>query len=286
MTRITLLTSLCLLPAALGAAEPTAGLPRPARAVHRGARGGRLLDAAAGDEPRDHGAVRFPEVRRDRTHRQLRQGRQADAGPVPRHALRRLGRVQGDRRRGLHAGPAPRSGTGQVPGRPDRQDRRGPGTGRLPVHGPHDRPQVPRGFLRPQTLVESGRQPRTVQRGPHVRGGRRPFPGHRQTLAAGRGPEERRPDLPDVRPRRGPTARNRPDTRKSRSAWSSCTASPATASIWIRPSSSWTPAGVPKAIACGARASRTTSRSSSRTRPSATPSGPATCTPAWPTWPR
>ena len=84
----------------------------------------------------------------------------------------------------------------------------------------------------------------------------------------------------------GKACRNRPATRRSRSAWSSSTAPPATGSIWSRPSSSATSAAAPKRTSCAALTSRTTSRSSSRTKPSATPCAPAISTPAWPTWRR
>ena len=59
------------------------------------------------------------------------------------------------------------------------------------------------GHVRPGALVAAGRQPRALQRRPPVRSGRGAFPGHRQAHAAGRGHEERRLALQDLRPRPG-----------------------------------------------------------------------------------
>ena len=153
---------------------------------------------------------------------------QAEGGEVPRHLLQRLGRLQGDRRGRLRPGDPARSGTRQVPRRPDRQDRRRPGAGRLPLHRPHALRTRLHAARREGAVVRPGQRARAVLRRAHVRGRRRPLSRHRQThrsstwrsrtptWCAASSAATRRPI---------PTA-----TRRSRSAWSSSTASPATRS--------------------------------------------------------
>ena len=55
-------------------------------------------------------------------------------------SLRRHRRLQGDRGRRLHAARPSRSEARRLRRRPDRQDRRGAGAGRLPLHDAHHRP--------------------------------------------------------------------------------------------------------------------------------------------------
>ena len=56
----------------------------------------------------------------------------------------------------LFAPDASRPGARQAAGRRDRENRRGPGARRLPVHGPHDRPgPSPAGHRRPRLVEET-----------------------------------------------------------------------------------------------------------------------------------
>ena len=102
----------------------------------------------------------------------------------------------------------------------------GPGARRLSLHDADDRSGGSRRRAWARALVEPARQPRTLQRRPYVRGGRRPLPGHRQADLARHRREERRPLAPTFGT--GPARARLPATRKSRSAWPSSTASPAT----------------------------------------------------------
>ncbi|MEZ4581995.1 MAG: glycoside hydrolase family 127 protein [Caldilineaceae bacterium] len=84
-------------------------------------------------------------------------------------------------------------------------------------------------------LVQSARQPRALQRGPHVRGRGRPLRGHGQAHVSGHRAEECRPGRQVF----GRTpATMCPATRRSRSGWCDSTVSPATSAICARPSSS------------------------------------------------
>ena len=120
-----------------------------------------------------------------------------------------------------------------------------------------------------------------VQRGTHVRSGRRPLPGDGKRTFLNVAIKNANLVCSVFGPGRNP---NPCGIRKSRSAWSSSTGPPATRNTCKWPSSSLTPAGEPRDASSSATTARTTNRSSSRPKLSATPFGPDTCMPVWPTW--
>ena len=89
--------------------------------------------------------VRVRQERGDGTRRQFRARRGGAAGPsagrpqAARLSVRRHRHLQGARGRQLHAERQAGSEALRLSRRPDRDDRRGTGEGRLPVHDAHDR---------------------------------------------------------------------------------------------------------------------------------------------------
>ena len=119
--------------------------------------------------------------------------------PAIRSTIRRL---QGDRRRGLHAERPSRSEARCLRRRPDREDRGGAGAGRLPLHDAHHQPAEAARVGRAGALgARARRQPRALQPRAPVRGGDRASSRHRQAIAARRRREGRRPAGADVRSR-------------------------------------------------------------------------------------
>ena len=168
---------------------------------------GRLLGAPARDQSDGFHPLRPPDERGDRPRRQLPQSRpphdRAPHGP-PLQRFRRL-QVHGSGR--LRPPPAARPGPREDPRRPHRPHRPGPGTRRLSLHDADERPRPSGPRLRPRALVEPARQPRALQRRPHVRGGRRPLPGHWQAHLPCDRREERHAHPPHLRHRPRPAAR-------------------------------------------------------------------------------
>ena len=142
------------------------------------------------------------------------RGEAARGQVAARLSLRRHRRLQGDRRRLLHAERPARSEAGGVPRRPDREDRRRAGEGRLPLHHPHHRPcePAPLGGQRALDPGEGG-QPRALRPRPPLRGGRGALPGHRQADSARHRAPHRRSARPDVRPRQAVDLARPPDHR-------------------------------------------------------------------------
>ncbi|MCK7480197.1 MAG: hypothetical protein M0C28_25245 [Candidatus Moduliflexus flocculans] len=127
----------------------------------------------------------------------------APQGP-PLQRFRRL-QVHGGGR--LRPPPAARPGPREDTRRPHRPHRPGPGARRLSLHDADERPRPSGPRLRPRALVEPARQPRALQRRPHVRGGRRPLPGHGQAHLPRDRREERRAPPPHLRHRPRPAPR-------------------------------------------------------------------------------
>ena len=98
---------------------------------------------------------------------------------------------------------APRPAARRLPRPADLVHRGGAGARRLPLHAAHHRPEEHAAAHRPDALLVPRAEPRAVQRRPHVRGGGRALPGHRQALVPRRRDQERRPRLPHLRSRAG-----------------------------------------------------------------------------------
>ena len=135
-------------------------------------------------------------------------------------------------------------------------------------------------------MLEHGRQPRALQRRPPLRGRRRPLPGDRQARRSSTSPS-RTPTCSARTFGPGKQLASRPATRRSRSAWSSSTASPAT-QRYLDLAKFFLDVRGPGGHATRAAAYNQRPQAGRRAgpRPSATPCAPPTCTPAWPTSPR
>ena len=268
----------------------TPRLPGEAGALHRGALQRRVLAAAHRDQPHGDDPVRLREVRGDASASTTSSGRppssaarrskdkappgypfdDTDVYKVIEGAAYTLSVKPGPEARGL-------------PRRPDREDRRRAGEGRLPLHDADDRPREPAPLGGEGALgAGEGGQPRALQPGPPLRGGGGALPGHRQADAARRGAADGGPARPDVRAGQAVDLARAPDHRDG----------PGQALPGHRrralPGAREVPAGRARArTAPRARAASTTSRTRrwwTRARRSATPCARPTCTPAWPTW--
>ena len=169
----------------------------------------------------------FKQCELTRTCRYLRPGGESAQGRAAREPqsaglpVRRHRRLQGDRRRVVHAQRQPRPQARCLRGRSDREDCRGAGEGRISLHHANDQPAEPASLGRYGTLgARTRRQPRAVQPRPPVRGRRRALPGDRQAHAARRRDSSRRP----ARRRRSAraSAASGPAIRSPRWAWSRC----------------------------------------------------------------
>ena len=180
--------------------------------------------------------VGVPAVRADAARLSLRaRGQGAARRAARRHAAARLSvrrhrRLQGDRRRVLHAERPPRSEARRLRRRPDREDRRRAGAGRLHLHDAHDQPEGAASLGGPGALgARARRQPRALQPRPPVRGRRRAPP----RRPARRRCSTSRPRPPICWSRRSVPASARPGRaiRSPRWRWSGSIASPARRSI-------------------------------------------------------
>ncbi len=194
-------------PAASAAGSSRVRLSHPPRPIHGRHADGRVLVPPPRDQPDGLRPLRPADERGDRPRRQLPQGRPSHERPAPGPPLQRLRRLQGHGSRRLHPASPPRSRPGPDPRRPHRPHRQGPGAGRLSLHDPDQRSRPPGPGLGARALVEPPGQPRALQRRPHVRGGRGPFPGHRQADLPGDRREERRAPSPHLRDGPGPAPR-------------------------------------------------------------------------------
>ena len=141
-------------------------------------------------------------------------GTSAGRHQAARLSVRRHRHLQGDRRRQLHAERPARSEALRLCRRPDREDRRGAGEGRLPLHDAHDRPAASASLGRRRALGQRDRrQPRALQPRAPLRSRRRALPGDREAHAARRRASHGRPARRDLRSRQADDLAGPPDHR-------------------------------------------------------------------------